>query len=142
MRINLEGIGRTAWVKWRDGVEFLIEPAPLTKIQRIRSRATTHIVTGRGTDRAVTEDMDIGKFIQGVADLIKDWRGISDQNGKELKCTSEMKVQLLDCFTGNVGGEGEVEEESLARFITEQAQQLARDSMKQKEEETNNFLST
>lgn len=142
MRINLDGMGKSAWVKWRDGAEFLIEPATLTKIQRIRSKATTHIVTGRGADRAVTEDLDIGKFIQGVAGLIKDWRGISDQNGNELKCTPEMKIQMLDCFTGTVGEEGKEEEESLARFITEQAQQLARDVVEQKEDETKNFLST
>ena len=142
MRINLDGIGKSAWVKWKDEVEFLIEPAALTRIQKIRSRAIVHLVTGRGVDRAVTEDLDMGKFIRGVAELIKDWRGIYDQTGKELKCTPEMKVQMLDCFTGTVGIEEEDREESLARFITEQAQLLARDMMKQKEDETESFLST
>jgi len=145
MRINLDGIGKSAWVKWRDGVEFLIEPAALTRIQKIRSRAIVHLVTGRGVDRAVTEDLDMGKFIRGVAELIKDWRGIYDQKNNELKCTPELKVQMLDCCTGTVGvmdEEGKEKEESLARFITEQAQLLARDMMKQKEEETESFLST
>ena len=145
MRLNLDGIGKSAWVKWKDGAEFLIEPAALTRIQRIRSRAIVHLVTGRGVDRAQSEDLDMGKFIRGVAELIKDWRGIYDQNNKELKCTSELKVQLLDCCTGSVGitdDEGKEREESLARFITEQAQLLAQDMIKQKEVETESFLST
>jgi len=67
-----------------NGAQFLVEPQSLTEQTRLRKQFTT---TKRGQ-----EDIDfIGFFAARVDKVIKAWKGVTDENEKDLPCNAKNK---------------------------------------------------
>jgi len=98
MKIDLSRLDDPAWVEWKDGVEILVRPLPVSKTNELRKRATPKKFEFANGVR-VPGQPDNDKYNDLLQEwLVKDWRGILDRDGNEVPCTPENIKAILDHF--------------------------------------------
>jgi len=100
MRLSFRKQEDAAWVEWKHGISFHIIPAPLSKMNKIAgkvSKSERFLVRGQRKEKVI-DTFNFEKYVNEVADLVDDWKGIEDESSNPLSFDRGILIELLNCY--------------------------------------------
>ena len=118
----------------REQLEFLVEPMTPALVRELREKHTRLRLGTMG--ETIGKEVDEDAYQQDLIDhIVKDWKGIADEDGNPLACTRENKLKLFDYGYPLLGA-------CLVRMAQQLMSRMEEFDLKHREEEEKNLDSS